>query len=107
MFQTRQGGLAWGDKVYRGQKFGVTRIDAGYKADWFLVPKGEESEFCQITSVLPKKEKPPTHFDCPPLLELFTQQELEQEGKLPPTDYFKLKLTPHTVNKAKQTVQQQ
>lgn len=93
--------MAWGDKVYRGQKFGVTRIDAGYKTDWFLVPREEESRFCQITSVLPEKEKPPTHFECPPLLELLTRLEMEQDGKTPTADHFKLKLNPRSVNKVK------
>ena len=87
--------------MYRGQKFGVTRIDAGYKTDWFLVPKEEEAEFCKITAVLPKKEKPPTHVDCPPLLELLIRAEMERNGETPSQDLFRLPLNPHRPSKSK------
>ncbi|KAK7473384.1 hypothetical protein BaRGS_00035357 [Batillaria attramentaria] len=71
----RLGGQAWGEKVYRGLQEGVSQIDAGYKTDWWLVPKEAEEEFCKITAVMDKKPQPPSHIPCPPLLELMVRSE--------------------------------
>lgn len=92
---TRQRGTAWAEKVYRGRKFGVTRIDVGYKTDWVLVPKDDEAKFCKITAVLPQKIQPPNHIACPPLLELLIRADMEKSGTVLPPDYFKLKLNVH------------
>lgn len=94
--QMERKGTAWGEKVYRGQIFGITRIDAGYKADWFLVPKNEEEKFCKITSVLPKKPPPPTHMDCPPLLKELISSEVDGNQRLS-QNAFKLPLKVKTV----------
>ncbi|KAL8600039.1 hypothetical protein ACOMHN_039272 [Nucella lapillus] len=99
--QTRQGGVAWGEKVYRGQKFGTSRIDAGYKTDWHLVPKDQEADFCKITAVLPKKDNPPAYISCPPLLELLTKMEMEKKGVTPTSDQFQLPLKPQKRRKPK------
>ncbi|KAK7104008.1 small ribosomal subunit protein mS34-like [Littorina saxatilis] len=98
---TRQAGTAWAEKVYRGQELGMSRIDVGYKFDWFMVPKEDEAEFCKITAVLPKKEKPPKHFDCPPLLELLTRTDMKKMGESPSSDLFRLALHSKTHSKLK------
>lgn len=72
-----RGGQAWGEKVHRGHKAGIIRIDSGYKTDWGLVPKEQEAEFCRITSVFPEKPAPPANMPCPPLLELLVRPRSE------------------------------
>lgn len=43
---------------------------ASYKPDYRLIPKSEETEFCQLIETTEKKEPLPQTVDFPPLLKV-------------------------------------
>lgn len=74
--------MAWGTKVFRGYKYpNITRIDAGGKRDWRLIPKEEEEEYCKIDKVHEPKFKPEDiDTRLPPLMEIVLERNLKQRN---------------------------
>jgi hypothetical protein len=74
--------VAWGTKIFRGYRYPkVTRIDAGGKRDWRLIPKEEEEEFCKIDKVHEPKFKPEDiDYRLPPLMEIVLERNLKQRN---------------------------
>ena len=73
-------GFAWGTRVFRGFKYPtITRIDAGGKRDWRLIPKEDEEEFCKIDKVHePKYRSDEVDTRLPPVLELVIKRNFKQ-----------------------------
>ncbi|XP_046361199.1 28S ribosomal protein S34, mitochondrial-like [Haliotis rufescens] len=79
--KTTRSGKAWGVKVFRGENLGVRQIDAGMKADWRLIPREEESTYCQELSQPRPRNVVPKYADIPPLLGLLAKQEMSARGE--------------------------
>ncbi|KAL3876034.1 hypothetical protein ACJMK2_033921 [Sinanodonta woodiana] len=87
----RRKGEAYGLKVFRGEEFKECKIEAGMKADWRLVPKEEEEEFCKLTHQPREKKIVPKYNDFPPLFAEMIKQQYKDEGRKLP-EPFKLLL---------------
>ncbi|XP_064594541.1 small ribosomal subunit protein mS34-like [Liolophura sinensis] len=77
-------GSAWGLRVFRGKVYPKeTKIETGNRADWRLIPREEEEEFCKLTEkdVYKRPEPPPREMTLPPLLGALYKQHLENKGE--------------------------
>ncbi|GAB1600189.1 28S ribosomal protein S34, mitochondrial-like [Argonauta hians] len=82
----RRSGKAWGIKVFRGKEFpNVREITAGHKADWKLIPKEEEEEFCKLSEkdVRETRSVPLTE-ELPPLLKAMVIADKKRKGETVP-----------------------
>lgn len=95
--QNFKAGTASGIKVFRGARSdNVSPINTGMKQDWFLVPKEEQEEFCEIDKVHHPCSKCPPTIQLPPLMavvlktlpsEVAQKTELHVKSRLLPTDF--------------------
>ncbi|XP_014768609.1 28S ribosomal protein S34, mitochondrial [Octopus bimaculoides] len=90
----RRTGKAWGIKVFRGKEFPrPCGIDACHKADWKLIPKEEEEEFCKLTATdVRETQTVPLSMEFPPLLKAMILAKKTENGESLPED-LRLKLT--------------
>lgn len=64
------------EKTFRGRQYPkpVEIFSASYKADYQLIPKHEEVEFCKVQPTRVEKVLP-TEIEMPPLLRAFVEKE--------------------------------
>lgn len=77
-------GSAWGLQVFRGNVYSKeSKIEAGHRADWRLIPIEDEEEFCRLTEkdVYKGPEQPPRDMTLPPLLSALYKQHLQNKGE--------------------------
>lgn len=79
------------EKVFRGRQYPkpVEIFSASYKADYQLISKHEEKEFCKVTPTRTEKILPST-IEMPPLLREFVERETSVQN---PSIPMKLKNT--------------
>ncbi|XP_029634107.1 28S ribosomal protein S34, mitochondrial [Octopus sinensis] len=90
----RRTGIAKGIKVFRGKEYPhPCGINACHKADWRLIPKEEEEEFCKLTATDVRETRTvPLTMEFPPLLKAMILAKKAENGEPLPED-LRLKLT--------------
>ncbi|KAL4241038.1 Mitochondrial 28S ribosomal protein S34 [Mactra antiquata] len=80
-------GTAAGEKIFRGENFGICNIDVGSKLDWRLIPKEEEHIWLDAAAKCSSKTVKviPDKLELPPLMKkLFMEDydvhELDYDG---------------------------
>lgn len=65
------------EKTFRGRQYPkpIEIFSASYKADYQLIPKHEEAEFCKLSTPSRVEKILPTEIDLPPLLRAFVEKE--------------------------------
>ncbi|CAC5392500.1 MRPS34 [Mytilus coruscus] len=81
-------GEVWGERIFRGKKCGIQKVEKPHQKDWKLIPKEEEAEFCQITDVFEETKYVPKLIPFPPLMGVI----LQARNNLPQKPLLKINL---------------
>ncbi|KAK6171416.1 hypothetical protein SNE40_019609 [Patella caerulea] len=101
-------GVAWGEKIFRGDNLGVRKIETGQKTDWKLIPKEEETDFCKLTEKDKRDQRiVPATVPFPPFLEAWLKQDLRRKGKDDSAPFvLNLRIEKSFTNRAKLSTEQ-
>ena len=84
---------AFGKRIFRGEDFGVTKINSCYKSDWRMVPKDDEYKWLKATYPPREKKVVPDTASWPPLLAFMIRRDMTAKG-IPDSQFPVLKLHP-------------